>query len=144
VQDALDELDAPARSRIDASLSGEGLVRGDGPLLRTLFINLLDNALKFSQGRVGVVLSDRAGQVRLELRDAGPGIPEPLRERVFQPFFRIRADAARGTGLGLALVRKIALAHDGTVEVASADPGTIVTILLPHARDRLRRTADPA
>jgi len=109
---------------------------GDGDLLGRLLLNLLDNAIKFSvgSGTVSVELVARAdgGVPRYEIRvvDDGPGIPADLQERVFERFFR--GDPARGrveptetsgAGLGLAISRRIAEAHGGTLALVSSRPG---------------------
>lgn len=116
---------------------GEGLpaVSGDAALLRRLLDNLLENAAKYSGPEAPVVLAARAGGggVLLEVRDRGIGIaPEDL-PRLFTPFFRTDRSRARGTGgvgLGLALVRRIARAHGGEVEVEGG-PETIFRVRLP-------------
>jgi two-component system, OmpR family, sensor kinase len=116
---------------------GEALpvVLGDGALLRRLLDNLLDNAAKYSGPDAPVVLSARAGagEALLEVRDRGIGVaPEDL-PRLFKPFFRTDRSRARGTGgvgLGLALVRRIARAHGGEVEVESGAE-TVFRVRLP-------------
>ncbi len=117
-------------------------LEADAALLRRLLGNLLDNAVKYSDAPAPVLLSARAAakaggpaQVRLEVRDAGIGIDAADLPRLFTPFFRTDRSRARGTGgvgLGLALVRRIAEAHGGSVSVASTPgQGTTVTVELP-------------
>ena len=112
----------------DVEVSGEfGVVDGDDVLLRQAFSNLLRNALEACTGagtppRV-VVRSelDATQRVwRITVNDNGPGVPEASRERVFQPFFTMKRN---GTGLGLALVQKIIVFHNGRVTVGSAPQG---------------------
>ena len=97
------------------------------PLLEQALVNLIDNAVKFSEpGRLVQVEAQREGpQVIIRVRDQGPGIlPEHL-PRIFERFYRIDAGRSRkigGSGLGLAIVKHIALAHGGRVTVASS-PG---------------------
>ena len=112
------------------------LVRGDANLLRQLFTNLIDNAIKFTEsGSVEVDLWSGDGRAIVTVADTGIGIDEEAIDRVFDRFFR--ADASRnrtipGTGLGLAIVRSIARVHDGTV-VAERRPegGTRFRVSLP-------------
>lgn len=132
------------RARVELEASDEALVTGDAALLGQLLRNALDNALKFSRDPVSVRVIESAGaaadapttdelaQVVLEVCDSGPGIPTALRARVFEPFFRERADAAPGHGLGLALVLKIAAVHGGQVELLDAAPGTRLVVTLPR------------
>jgi signal transduction histidine kinase len=114
-------------------------VRGDAALLRRLFVNLLDNAGKYSEPPSPVRLAVRAerGAAVIEVADEGIGVaPEDL-PRLFTPFFRTDRSRARhtgGTGLGLALAKRIAEAHRGTISAESA-PGTGTTfrVRLPAA-----------
>jgi signal transduction histidine kinase len=93
-------------------------VTGSPRLLRRLIRNLIENALKHGAPPVEIALGRvRAGHVLITVSDHGPGVPEAVRERVFEPFFRPEgaSEAAGSWGLGLALVRQIALRHGGTV-----------------------------
>jgi len=113
------------------------LVRGDAEALRLLIRNLTDNAIKYgpSGGRVDVATGvDRdGGSAWLRVSDAGPGIPEGDRQRVFDRFFRRPGQDADGSGLGLAIVREIAARHGAAVSLTS--PGLLggldVTIRFP-------------
>ncbi len=106
-------------------------VRGTAALFRRVASGLLDNALKFADsGPVALSITRRNGTVEFRVRDEGPGIPPPDRERVFEPFVRLD-DAVRravpGTGLGLALVRQCVEACGGQVSIEATDgPGTVV------------------
>ena len=114
-------------------------VEGDAALLRRLLANLLENAAKYSDAPAPVVLraasEDRAAVI--EVRDRGIGIDAADLPRLFTPFFRTDRSRARGTGgvgLGLALAKRIADAHGGAIEVASAPgEGTTVRVRLPAA-----------
>ena len=86
------------------------VVPGDERLLRRALRNLLENARRYGGGEITLQRERAAGRGRVELRvcDRGPGVPEALRERIFEPFFRLPGHAERegGVGLGLALVRR--------------------------------------
>lgn len=92
-------------------------VNGDPRLLRRVVRNLLENAQRHGAPPVRVALRRNGANAVLDVIDAGPGIPENERERVFEPFHRLGPDAA-GTGLGLSLVRQIARLHGGDAAVA--------------------------
>lgn len=101
---------------------------GDAAEIRRLLLNLLDNALKHapSGGRVSCSTSTDGPDWLLEVADNGPGIPKHERARIFDPFYRIGDELRRstpGTGLGLALVKRSAEAHGGTVSVDDAPGG---------------------
>ena len=99
-------------------------LRGRPVALRRVFENLLDNALRYG-GEAAISLRQADGRAEVRIEDRGPGIPEALRERVFDPFFRVEASRSRdtgGSGLGLAVVRAVIQRHDG--EIALEDrPG---------------------
>jgi signal transduction histidine kinase len=92
-------------------------VQGDARLLRRLIRNLLDNARRHGAPPVRIELRRERNDFVLDVIDAGPGIPEAERERVFSPFHRLSEDNA-GAGLGLSLVRQIARLHGGDAVVA--------------------------
>jgi len=99
-------------------------VFGDAALLRRLVRNLLDNARVHAGGATEVRVEHDGTAARIVVEDAGAGVAEADRERIFEPFFRADA-AARGSGfgLGLAIVRQIAAAHGGRVEVVPRPAG---------------------
>jgi len=102
----------------DCTLHGEPVsMRGDPRLLRRLMVNLLDNAKRHGKPPVLVDVRRDGAQVYVDVVDAGDGIPQAEREHVFTPFYRL-AGEARGTGLGLSLVRQIARLHGGDTVVA--------------------------
>ncbi|PWC36349.1 ATP-binding protein [Azospirillum sp. TSO35-2] len=115
-------------------------MRVDRRRLREMVLNLLDNAVKFTQpdGRVTLAVEDRDNFVGLCVRDDGPGIPSELIGRIFNPFTQAERSLIRqheGVGLGLPIVRRFAELHGGGVELDSAPGrGTAVTILLPKER----------
>ena len=97
-----------------ATLDGAPVtIKGDARLLRRLLRNLLENAQRHGAPPVEVTLRARDATVELLVCDHGAGVPEAQRERVFEPFYRYAGGEARGTGLGLALVRQIARRHGG-------------------------------
>lgn len=121
---------------IQVPTPGSAVVSGDRDRLVQLLLILLDNAFDHSPpGGTVTVDVHRAGTgVEMAIVDEGPGIPVAERERVFEPFTRlpgVRRDRSGGTGLGLAIARRIATAHQGTIQVADATGGgaaVIVTI----------------
>jgi signal transduction histidine kinase len=112
-------------------------VDGDEVLLRQALSNLGRNAVEacaesgiVADVRLEAAVDETARQVRVQVVDNGPGIEPALRERVFRPFFTTRA---RGTGLGLALVQKIVVTHNGRIQAAPGPGGrgTAMQFTLP-------------
>jgi two-component system OmpR family sensor kinase len=103
-------------------------VAGDGPALRTLLANLVDNAVKAtpSGGRVDVAAGVERGRPFLAVRDTGPGIPAAERARVFDRFYRRPGAREPGTGLGLAIVRAVAARHRAEVTLGDAPGGGLL------------------
>jgi two-component system sensor histidine kinase KdpD len=101
----------PARRIRSQVPEGLPLLRADAVLLAQLLSNLLDNALKYSEGEVELVVARHGETLELRVNDRGPGIPEAEREAVFRPYVRGDRSGRRGTGLGLAVCRAIARAH---------------------------------
>ncbi|KZE29773.1 hypothetical protein AVW16_13250 [Crenobacter luteus] len=100
--------------------------------------NLVTNAVKYGGGTVAIAAARADGAVRLTVEDDGPGIPEDVRERIFEPFFRLDASRTKsrgGYGLGLALARAVTLLHGGTlaVDASPALGGARFTLTLPDA-----------
>jgi signal transduction histidine kinase len=109
------------------------VVNADRGQLRRALLNLVRNAVTAAgvDGRVALAAEARAGGVAIEVRDSGPGVPDDLRERIFQPFFTTRE---KGTGLGLAFVREIVRDHGGDVTLdRAAEGGARFTLQLPAA-----------
>lgn len=123
-------------SRVGARFEAAPLtVQGDARLLRRLLRNLLENAKRYGKDTpVGVDLRQEDGEVRLDVCDGGPGVPEAQRERIFEPFYRLpgASEASGGVGLGLSLVRQIAEHHGGSVVCMSdQEGGCCFRVLLP-------------
>jgi signal transduction histidine kinase len=112
------------------------IVPGDERLLRRALRNLLENAKRYGGGEITLHAERQRQHVEVRVCDRGPGVPEALRERIFEPFFRLPGHAERegGVGLGLALVRQIALRHGGTVRCeANPGGGSCFVLSLPAA-----------
>jgi two-component system OmpR family sensor kinase len=118
----------------EVTVREEIVVDGDPMALRRLFSNLLDNAVKFGH-RARVRVFHDASHAVVEIDDNGPGIPPSEAERVFDPFYRREPSRSRqtgGIGLGLAVVRSIARAHGGDVELINRDgKGLTARVNLP-------------
>ncbi|MBY0240126.1 MAG: sensor histidine kinase [Burkholderiaceae bacterium] len=128
------------KRQIDLALEAEqeATVRGQPLLLQEMVSNLVDNALRYTPpgGSVTVRVLPSAARLLLEVEDSGAGIPAAERERVFSPFYRAAASMQvnpGGAGLGLAIVRDIALLHGGTVSLSdgAAGRGLKVTVTFP-------------
>lgn len=111
-------------------------LRGSDILIYRMVYNLVENAIKYNHldGKVTVTAYQEENQVHLSVEDTGSGIPEELKERVFEPFFRVDKSRSRelgGVGLGLALVREIVRVHEGSITVRSnPSGGTVFEVIL--------------
>ena len=125
--------------QIDLFRENGARVRGDPAALYRLATNLVSNAAVYSDPgtSVEVVSGTRGGEVFLEVRDRGPGVPEIDRSRIFERFVRLDTARARhpeGSGLGLAIVQQVASTHGGHVEVEErSGGGAIFRAVLPAA-----------
>ena len=137
---ALEELKPLIRRsdvRIDVKVPARIRVRGDGQRLNQVMKALLDNAVKFSpeKARVQVRASQQNGRVTMQVVDRGIGIAAEDQRRIFDRFFQVDNTATRrygGTGMGLALVKRLVEMQDGSVTVASAPgKGSTFTVVLP-------------
>ena len=122
---------------IETSFAGElPEVLGDSTQLRQIIHNLLRNSEDALEGRHGIikVVTERAGRhARLLISDNGPGFPVELLPRIFEPYVTTKA---RGTGLGLPIVRKIVDEHQGTIEISNApEGGARIDIRLPLVKE---------
>ncbi|MGH7791672.1 MAG: two-component system histidine kinase PnpS, partial [Thermodesulfobacteriota bacterium] len=111
--------------------------RGDGFLLGQMFINLIDNAVKYTPegGTIGVEIKHPDSQFKIEVIDTGIGIPKEHLARIFERFYRVDKTRSRkigGTGLGLSIVKHIVIMHGGKIEVESeVGKGSRFMITLP-------------
>ena len=128
---------AEEAARVDASVDGvPTFVIGEDRLLRRALRNLLENARRYGGSEVTVEIESRDGDAIVRVCDRGPGVPEAMRERIFESFFRLpgHAEQAGGVGLGLSLVKQIAARHNGSVRCEGRDGGGSCFVLtLPLA-----------
>lgn len=115
-----------------------GRVMADPRRLRQIILNLLGNAVKYNRdaGQVLLRVSGIDGLTRIEVEDTGVGIPPTMRDQLFEAFNRMGREAStiEGSGLGLALSRRLAELMGGTLEYAPAEGGgSIFTLTLPSA-----------
>jgi len=114
-------------------------VRADAEKLRQILVNLLSNALKFTErgGRIALECAPSESIVEVTVCDSGIGIPAEQLERIFEPFVQVRADLTRtaeGTGLGLAISRDLARGMGGDLRADSEEgKGSVFTLTLPRA-----------
>lgn len=117
----------------------DACVVADADALAQIFINLVDNALKFSAGaaRKSVEIAsrrERDGGVLFTVRDFGPGVPKAQMKKIFELFYRPANELTRetsGTGIGLALVRELGLAMDARIDVRNCEPGAELRLRFP-------------
>ncbi len=112
-------------------------ISGDATRLKQLFLNLIDNAIKYteSQGKVAISLQRQDGAAIVSVRDTGVGIPRKDQGKIFERFYRVarsRNGNVQGSGLGLSIAKWIAEAHHGTIEVKSREKkGSTFIVILP-------------
>jgi signal transduction histidine kinase len=129
---ALEEKGQQMQEAIDGDLA----IRGDRELLMQLFANLLENAIRHSPAgaQLALVAQRRSNMVEVTVADNGPGIPEALRSKVLQRFFRLETSRTTpGSGLGLSLAAAVATLHDARLELSDNGPGLRVTVALQSA-----------
>ena len=126
---------ATSRRRDDVNLQLEidklPLIKGDEVLMRQAFINLIQNSLEaMPQGGKLIITASSASSEFLDITvaDAGHGISENVKDKIFLPFFTTKE---KGTGLGLAIVHKIVISHGGSIQVDSSEKGTVFRLRLP-------------
>lgn len=125
-----------SKKNIELSLPGEEFyVTGSEELLKQVWINLIDNAIKFSRDSetVEIGIEQKNGYLKVTISNNGEEIPEYAREKIFNKFYQAdESHAAEGNGVGLAVVKKIVDLHGGEVGVSCADGKTIFTVSLPQ------------
>ena len=116
----------------------------DGFRVRQVLLNLLGNAIKFTdRGLVALEVLWRGGELELVVRDTGPGIPADSLQRVFEPFQRAAGSRVVGAGMGLPITRKLVELMGGTIAVRSAEgTGTTFEVRLPAPEARLAEAAE--
>ena len=125
------------KNGITLTCDGDGAMTGSDGLIYRLLFNLTENAIKYNRpgGTVRLTVQEEAARLVIRVSDTGCGIPEPYRESIFQPFFRVDKSRSReygGVGLGLSLVWAIAELHGGSVCVEdSSEAGTTIAVQLP-------------
>jgi len=117
---------------------GDFTIRGDRDKLEQVFVNLIDNAIKYTKdgGRIEIQLTGAGDFVTVTVEDNGIGIPKEDIERVFERFYRVDKARSRelgGTGLGLSIAKHIVLVHNGEISIESeVNKGTKVFVTLPR------------
>ena len=125
------------KNGITLTCDGDGAMTGSDGLIYRLLFNLTENAIKYNRpgGTVRLTVQEEAARLVIRVSDTGCGIPEPYRESIFQPFFRVDKSRSReygGVGLGLSLVWAIVELHGGSVCVEdSSEAGTTIAVQLP-------------
>lgn len=125
---------------IEVESSGDTHVQGDSDKLKQVLLNLVDNAVRFTdpkRGEIRISVNESFGNVRLTVSDNGTGIAPEAQPHLFERFYRVdraRTRSSGGSGLGLAIVQAIVLAHGGTVEPVKSVPGqgSAFTVSIPH------------
>jgi two-component system sensor histidine kinase GlrK len=120
---------------IDMELA-EISIKGDKAQLKTVFDNLLANAVKFTpdEGRIRVRLTREEGQAVFLVEDSGVGIDKEDRSRIFSPFFQgkeAKKAIVKGSGLGLAIAKEYVQNHDGGIRLLSSEIGARFSVILP-------------
>jgi signal transduction histidine kinase len=115
-------------ARVNAALDVEVAsvtVPGVAKLLRRVVRNLLENAKRYGGDDIEVSIRQTDTQAILQVNDRGPGVPQELSERIFEPFYRLPGASERegGVGLGLSLVKQIALRHNGSIRCSNREGG---------------------
>ena len=124
-----------ARAGATIRAGGPARVQGDAAALRRMLRNLLENAARHGKPPIEVRITAEPARWRVDVEDAGPGVPASERERIFEAFYRPAGhrEADGGVGLGLALVRQIAERHGGSARCEAREPaGSRFTVVLPR------------
>ena len=112
---------------------GASVIMGDSFKLEQMFVNLIDNAVKYTdQGKIQISIKKADANIRVSIRDTGIGIPKKHLSRIFERFYVVDKSRSRtlgGTGLGLSIVKHIVFLHDGSMSVDS-EPGKGTTFII--------------
>ena len=137
VRDAVMQLE-PVRVRksqrvsVKADGTDDARIMGDPTKIRRLVLNLLDNASRYApeHSTIEVGVANESELVTLSVSNDGPAIPLELRERVFEPYYRVPGSGSEGSGLGLAIVKEVAAQHGASISLDSLDEssGTVLTV----------------
>lgn len=126
---------------VSVEVEGESaFMAGNKTLIEEMLYNLIENGIRYNhpQGQVKVTIGTDTDEVVIKVTDTGPGMPEDMKDKIFERFFRIdksRSKETGGTGLGLAIVKHAVLYHNGTIEVQTAlDEGTTFIVRFPQYR----------
>jgi heavy metal sensor kinase len=140
VADQLDVLAEEKGQQITIERAGDPRWTGDPLVLRQALMNLVDNAIKYTPegGRIVIRVANSGDDAIIEVRDSGPGIPEELRARIFDRFYRVDSSRSRnteGAGLGLSIAKWAVEVNHGTLTLAetNAGQGSVFRITLPRA-----------
>lgn len=142
-----EQMDGPIRREGAAvritTAEGDLSLEADAVRLEQVFLNLLENALKYGNrpGLTVGIYAERAGpNIHVQVADNGPGIPHDDQEHIFERFYRVHKDRSRetgGTGLGLSIVKNVVLAHGGKVSVRSLPgEGSTFNVVLPVSQPK--------
>ncbi|MFZ5832797.1 MAG: sensor histidine kinase, partial [Planctomycetota bacterium] len=102
-------------------------------VLRNIFLNALQ--AMGSEGLIRISAARSPGHIDITIADTGPGVPEQVREKLFEPLVTTKS---RGTGLGLAICRQIVERHQGTIDLLPQSPGATFRIRLPSTEDQAK------
>ena len=142
----VEQLEPLAREKelnISAKIPADLSVYGDGDHLIRLFLNIFENALKYTPrgGQITITALKAPDEIQVMIHNTGPGISQEHLPHLFERFYRVEADRSSetgGTGLGLAIAREIVRLHRGDIRVQSEPgQGVTVTVFLPSARSRI-------
>ena len=140
IKDLLEDIDILAEEKgikVEAERLDEAIVLGDEIRLKQLFLNLIDNAIKYNKsgGRVTISIVRENNFVNVSIADTGIGIPKDEINLIFERFYRVDKTRTRdtgGTGLGLSIAKSIAESHNGRIEVESElGKGSKFSVILP-------------
>ena len=125
---------------LERDIEPDLVIKGEKMSLESMLVNLYENALKYGGAgvKIHIDLKKVGDQVVLTVSDNGPGIPESEKKKIFDKFYRIGNEetrSAKGTGIGLYMVKKVVESHRGTVRVLDAQPnGSSFEIMFPYGK----------